>query len=123
MERIVCLEKSLLAAAVDLIRGDVEEELDLGRSLQRIEEDEGPVHIGQDELAGIQDGAVAVCLGGEMDDALYPRQNFSDDITVPDVAADELVACVVLHVLEVVEVPRISQLIQVDEADSRIFPE
>src|SRR4030066_909802 len=102
MERVVFLKKSLLAAAVDFIRGDMEEELDLGRPLQGIEKDEGPVHIGQDEFAGVEDGAVHVGLGGEMDDALDPFVEAAYDLPVPDVAADKPVARVPLHVLEVV---------------------
>jgi hypothetical protein len=81
------------------------------------------VHIGQYKLAGVKDRAVHVGFRREMDDPLNPFIEAAHDLPVTDVAADELVRGVPLHVLEVIEVSGISQLIEVDEADSPVLPE
>jgi hypothetical protein len=64
-----------------------------------------------------------VRFGGEMDDALDPRQKFPDDLPVTDVSVDELVARVILDVPEVIEVAGIGELVQVDDFRSRVFAE
>jgi len=60
-------------------------------------------------------------LGGEMDDPLDSLVEAADDLAVADVAADKLVTGVALDVPEVIEVPRIGELVEVDEPDRRIF--
>ena len=82
---------------------------------QGVEEGVGAVDVGQDELAGVVDRPVDVGLGGEVDDGLDAGEEAADQVPVADVAEDEFVAGVVLDVLEVVEVPGIGQLVQVDD--------
>jgi hypothetical protein len=117
IERIGLLEKSFVAAAVDLVGRDVEEELDPGGLPDRLEEDVRPVDVGHDELAGVEDRAVDVRLGSEMEDALDVLQDAADKIPVADVAPDELVADVASDVVQVVEVAGVGQLVEVDDPD------
>ena len=102
-------------AAVDLVGRDVDEGLDAREGPQGVEQDVGAVDVGQDELAGVVDRPVDVGLGGEVDDGLDPGEEAPDQVPVPDVAHDEFVAGVLLDVAEVVQVPGVGQLVQVDD--------
>ena len=73
-DRVGLPEEALVPAAVDLVGRDVDEELDVRRLLERLEQDEAPVDVGQDELAGVDDRPVDVRLGREVDDALDARE-------------------------------------------------
>ena len=110
-------------AAVDLVGRDVDEELDGREGPQGVEERVRAVDVGQDELAGVVDRPVDVGLGGEMDDALDAGEEAPDEGLVADVAEDEFVARVVLDVAQVVEVPGVGQLVQVDDPRPRVAAE
>ncbi len=58
-----------------------------------------------------------------MDDPLDAREEAGDEVAVADVAVDELVAGVGLDVAQVLEVPGVGQLVEVDDADVRVAPE
>ena len=58
-----------------------------------------------------------------MDDALDAGEDSPDEGLVADVAKDELVARVVLDVVQVVEVPGVGQLVQVDDPRRRMAAE
>ena len=58
-------------------------------------------------------------LGGEMDDALDAGKEAGDEVAVADVAVDEFVTRIGLDIAEVLEVPGVSQLVEVDDADLR----
>ena len=59
------------------------------RAPRRLEEDEGAVHVGLDELPGRLEGTVDVRLGGEVDDDVHVLGQRVDEPGVADVAVHE----------------------------------
>ena len=118
VDRIVLGEIALVAAAVDLIRRDVDEDLDLRRRPERLEEHVRAVDVRQHELARVDDAPVDVRLGREVDDGLRPGRQGPRELPVADVPPHELVARIAVDVLQVVEVSRVGELVQVDDADA-----
>ncbi len=77
----------------------MDEKLNRRRPAERLEQDERPEDIRQDELAGVHDRAVDVRFGRKMDDSLNPLEDLRDNVLISDVAANEFVARITPHIL------------------------
>lgn len=74
--------------AVDLVGGDVVvADAVLPHGLQQAE---GALHVGAQERLGVGDGVVVVALGGVVDDGVVARNNLIEELSIADVANDEL---------------------------------
>ena len=118
--------------AVDLVGGDVNEATaarrvvrhsrtyggDPGRGsfAEGVEQRLGAEDVGADEGGGIEDGAVDVAFGGEVDDGIRFGDEGSDGGGVADVAVDEAVARVGSEVGEILSVAGVGQSIKVGDA-------
>ena len=116
---------ALLDRPVDLVGGDLEEARSrcplaapgpLRLAAQGLQQDVDAVHAGAQEGGRLQDRAVDVALGGEVDDGVGGRGKGRDGGRVGDVAVDEREAGrhlgVGLHVAEVRPVARVGQLVE-----------
>src|SRR6266481_5248628 len=112
--------------SVDFVGGDVEE-TERGainfRKRQPIgacffKQTECAVDIGADEIIGTVDGAVDVALGGEVNNGarLFAPQQVAQEITIDDVALLETIVCVRLDGTQVVEIARVGQLVEIQDA-------
>jgi hypothetical protein len=79
---------------------------------RRLQHDERTVYIGRDEGVGIQDGAVNMRLGGEVDDIVRTLHCFPHGLLVAHIAVNEGEARVALHRREVLAPTRVGQRIQ-----------
>ena len=79
---------------------------------RRLEEHEGAVDVGLDELTRSLEGAVDVGLRGEVHDHVDSRGELGHQRRVDDVALDETEAGVVAHRVEVARVARIGELVE-----------
>ena len=75
--------------AVDLVGRDLQEARAAGRDAAGLEQDVDADDPGRQERLGIEDRAVDVRLGGEVDDRVGAVDQRPDDGRVGDVAADE----------------------------------
>ena len=98
----------------------MDEKADVRRAAQGFEEDERPENVGQDELARVDDRAVDVRLGGEMEDALDAAENAADELLAADIPVDEFMARVAGDVGQVVEIAGLGQRVEVDDPDVRV---
>ena len=74
--------------AVDLVGGDVVvADAVLADGLQKAE---GALHVGAQERLRVGDGVVVVALGGVVDDRVVARDNLIEELSIADVANDEL---------------------------------
>jgi hypothetical protein len=69
------------------------------------------VDVRADEVAGFENRAVDVRLGGEVDDRLAPRRGTLHRLGVGDVAHAQLA----LHAVEVLPPPRVGELVEHDD--------
>ena len=83
----------------------------------RLQEPERAHDVRIDEVAGAVDRAVHVALGGEVDDRpnLVLGQEPFDEAAVGDVAADEDVPRVVGQAVEIADVARVGELVEVHD--------
>src|SRR5208337_1586968 len=82
------------------------------------EQVEGAVDVGADEIVGAVDGAVNVALGGEVNDGagLSAPQQAAHKIAIDDVALLEAIARMGFDGTQVVEIARVCQLIEIQDA-------
>ena len=116
-----------LQCAVNLVGRDMVEEFprpiavpaDPGRLQQR----ERTHDVGAREGKGILDRTVDVRLGGQMDHAVDPvlAENGEHLLVIADVAPLETVVLGLLDVFQVGQIPRISQLVEIDDAVVGVF--
>ena len=114
-----------LQRAVDLVRGDVIEELArialgtlLPAAARRFEQREGPQDVRAREGEGVADRTVHMALGRQVDDAfdlVLPHQRH-DSLEVADVAPHEGVVGTLPDIAQVFQVAGIGQLVEVDDA-------
>ncbi len=78
----------------------------------------GANDVGLDELGRAVDRAVDVGLGGQMHDGvrLKLQQRLADPLTIGDVGLEELIAWVVFHSYQRLQVAGIGQFVQVEHA-------
>ena len=119
-------------SAVDLVGGDLQvllaflPSLCLGvvpSFLGALQQVHGAHDVALDEDLRVLDGAVHVALRGKVDDVIeivLCEQAF-DQLLVADVALHEDVAGVALDVLQVLQIARVGQLIEVDQQDLRVL--
>ena len=119
--RVVGAERS-----VDFIGGDVQETERgaIGFRKRRpvgarfFEQVECAVDVGANEIIGAVDGAVDVALGGEVNDGtrLFAPQQVAQEIAIDDVALLEAIARMGLDRTQVVEIARVCQLVEIQDA-------
>ena len=82
-------------------------------------------HVALHKDLGVLDGAVHMALGGKVDDIveIVLCKQALHQLLVADVALHEHMAGVALHVLQVFQIARVGQLIQIDQQDLRVFLE
>ena len=116
--------------SVHLVGGDVVETLPLvflrkrlPVQLRRLKERERAHDVGPGKGERVLDGAVHMALGGQMDDSVYAvfPEDAADRLEVADVGTHELVVRGLLDVLEVRQVARVGQLVQVHYAVLRVL--
>ena len=99
-------------AAVDLVRRDLHERLHLATP-RRLQERVGAEDVGADEPLGLADGSVDVRLGREIEDQIHAALGrLLDVLRRGDVAAQEAIARVVLHRLEIRQIAGVGQLVE-----------
>ena len=115
-----------MQVAVDLVGGDVvetERRTAFGRQRSPVgagglQQLIGADDVGLDELGRAIDGAVDVGLSGQMHDGvrLEVQQRLADPLTIGDVGLEELIARVVVHAGQRLEVAGIGQFVRVEHA-------
>src|SRR5262249_31702626 len=107
-------------AAVDLVRRNLYEALHpagAGHVQQHLRSDD----IGADERGRVQDAAIHVAFGGEMDDRMHTvAKGGLDGSPIGDVPAKELVTRLLAKVGKVVEVAGVRQGVEIDDLDLRL---
>ena len=88
-ERRVLAGVALVDRAVDLVGRDLQEARPVGGRAARLEQDVDADHASRQERLGVEDRAVDVRLGGEVDDGVGVRHERLDHRRVGDVAAHE----------------------------------
>ena len=88
-ERRVLAGVALVDRAVDLVGRDLEEARSAGRDQARVEQDMDADDPGREERLRIEDRAIDVRFGGEVDDPVDRRDERRDDGRIGDVAAHE----------------------------------
>jgi hypothetical protein len=83
---------------------------------RRFEQDPRAVDIGLDERARIEQRAIDVRLGREVDDDVGVLRGAVDDLGVADIAANERVAGVALQVPDVLRITSVGEFIQIGDA-------
>ena len=80
-------------------------------------------HVALHKDLGVLDGAVHMALGGKVDDVveIVLCKQALHQLLIADVALHEHMAGVALHVLQVFQIARVGQLIQIDQQDLRVF--
>jgi hypothetical protein len=117
-ERIALARGAVRDVTVDLVGRDLHE-AKLARA-GRLEQHVGPDDVGPQKGVRLEDRAIDVGLGGEVDDRLDTgTERLLDSPRVTDIAVHEPVARVVGAVFEVGEVAGIGQRIEVDDAQPR----
>ena len=105
--------------AVDLVGGDVQHALDASAGFgDGRQQAVGAVDVGLDERRRLQQRAVDVALGGEVDDGVDLVDQLPDELGVADVALHEAVALAqrpAFDVEQVVGVAGVGQLVEVDD--------
>ena len=119
-----------LQGAIDLVGRDVIEELalvllrqTLPIGLGSLQERQRTHHVGLGKRKRVLDRAVYVTLSSQVDDAvdLLVLHQLQEGVEVADVHLYKLVVGLVLDVLQVGEVARIRQLVQIDDVILRIL--
>ena len=121
-------------SAVDLIGGDLQVLLaflpGLGISivpgfLCALQQVHGAHDIALDKDLGVLDGTVHMALSGKVDDIIEVVlcKQALHQLLVADVALHEHMAGVALHILQVLQIARVGQLIQVDQQDLGVLLE
>ena len=119
-------------SAVDFIGGDLQVLLaflpGLGIGivpgfLCTLQQVHGAHDVALDKDLGVLDGAVHMALSSKVDDIIeiVLCKQALHQLLVADVALHEHMAGVALHVLQVFQIARIGQLIQIDQQDLRVF--
>src|SRR6266478_4436969 len=82
------------------------------------EQAECTVDVGADEIIGAVDGAVDVALSGEVNDGAGPLalEQVAQKIAIDDVAVCEAIARVSFDGAQVVEIARVRQLVEIQDA-------
>ena len=128
--RLDALGVGHLQSAVDLVGADVVEALALVLLRQGfpvefggLEQGERAHDVGAGKGEGILDAAVHVALGGQVDDAVdvLLLHELEEGVEVADVHPDKLVVRPFLDVLQVRQVARVRELVEVDDAVVRIL--
>ena len=93
------------------------------RNLRGLQQGERPHHVGLREGKRVADGTVDVALGGEVDDAvdLLVLHQLQHPFEIADVHLHEAVVRPVLDVFQVREIPRVGELVEVDDPVIGIF--
>ena len=119
-------------SAVHLIGGDLQVLLALFPSLGigvvpcllgTLQQVDGAHHVALHKDLGVLDGAVHMALGSKVDDVveIVLCKQALHQLLVADIALHEHMAGVALHVLQVFQIARVGQLIQIDQQDLRVF--
>ena len=119
-------------SAVDLIGGHLQVLLALFPSLGigiipcflgALQQVDRAHHVALHKNFGVLDGAVHMALGGKVDDVIeiVLCEQALDQLLVADIALHEHMAGVALHILQVFQIARVGQLIQIDQQDLRVF--
>ncbi len=111
VSRSTSLNEPVLDRAVHLVGGDVQEAVDTDLTGD-VAQDARAERVGGDERVGIDDRAIDVRLGGEVDDRVVARHVLHDGVVVADVALDEATPAVVEHIADVVEVAGVGELVE-----------
>ena len=123
-ERIAFAGFAGVHRAVDLVGGDLQEARLTGRRPARLQQDVDADDAGPQERLGVEDRAIDVRFGGEVDDAVGLGDERPDGVGVGDVAAHEAEARGLLRVgpdgRQVRLVPGVRQL--VEDGDVRAVP-
>ena len=117
--RIALARGAALDRAVHLVGADVQEARNLELA-HRLEQGEDAEHVGLEERVGLHQRAVDVGLRGEVDDGVDPAAGVAHDLAVADVALEKRVARVVLEIGQVGGIPRVGQLVEIDDAVVRV---
>ena len=110
-ERVTLDERALLDRAVDLVGRDVEEPVDLdvpGYVAQHV----GAEAVGPHERVRVDDRAVDVALGREVDHGVVAGHGHAHRVAIADVALDERVARVVGDVGQAGQVAGVGQRVE-----------
>ena len=91
--------------------------------LGALQQVDGAHHVALHKDLGVLDGAVHMALGGKVDDVvkIVLCKQALHQLLVADIALHEHMAGVALHVLQVFQIARVGQLIQIDQQDLRVF--
>ena len=120
LERPLLVPAALRDRAVDLVCRDVHEPLD-AVAQRRVEQGLGADHVGLDEVGRVQDRAVDVGLGREVDHGVGSSDQLVGQAYVEDVAVHEAQPVVVLDGGEVGPVAGVAQLVEHHHA-GRVCP-
>ena len=96
--------------AVDLVGAHLEQSQPIGpgRFQQRHDAD----HVRPGKCPGIEQRAIDVRFGGEVDDGVDVRGDLPDEIGIGDVALNEAEAWIVAHLVQIRQVPGIGQQVE-----------
>ena len=106
---------------VDLIRRDVVEELAVPRSVpilaRRLQQRQRTQHVRARKGEGILDRAVNVALGRKVDNAVdrVLAHDLPHAVEITDVGPFEDVVRTILHILQIGQIARVCQLVEVDD--------
>ncbi len=112
LDRVGLVEGAREDRAVDLVGGDLDEPPHAGVA-GRVQQDGCTHHIGVDEVAGAQDRAVHVALGGEVHHHVHAGDGARDGGGVGDVGVHERVGGVAGDVGDVGRVAGVGELVEV----------
>jgi hypothetical protein len=102
-------------AAVHLVGGNLHEARD-AQLAGGVQQHLSAAHVRPHHRLRVLDRAVDVRLGGEVVDQVAAFHDLADDDRIADVAAHELVAWIVLHRRQVLQIAGVGQLVEDDDA-------
>src|ERR1022692_3579453 len=110
-----------LQAAVNFVGGDLQVACGMVAP-GGLQQGEGAAQVGFEHRAGSEDAAVHVRLGGEMHDGirLLLAENGVHQRLVADISVDEAVTRIVRDGLQILQVARVGQLIEIDDVDGPV---
>ncbi len=109
--------------SVDLVGGDLHEPWRTRGGQGRAEQRVRSRNVGSDEGCVVLDGAVHVGFGGQVQDGVYVTDKLAHEARVADVTVDEPVARILVHALQVVQIPGVREEIEVDHLHVRALLE
>ena len=119
VQRVLLGRGAVRDTAVDLVGADVQQARDL-EVAHRLQQREHARDVGPQELVGLDERAIDVRAGREIDDGVDAAGGVAHALGIADVAVHEGVARIALDVGEVGGIARVRELVEVDEAVVRM---